>query len=119
MLTKRNLLSGTAIKTEKGVFYIKNNARLIIPNRRVLSSWRFYRVTKVNESEVSHIPVVGKLGFRDGTLLFCIADGKYYMVSNNMTHHITSPDTIREHGLKRRDALVVSKAEISLHRRAE
>lgn len=118
-MSKRNLLSGTALKTEKGFFYVKNNVRLHIPNRRVLASWSFFKILKVSEEEVAHIPIMGKLGFRDGTLIFCIANAKYYIISNNRAYHVSSPDIIHEHGLKRTDALVVSASDLDLHRRAE
>jgi len=112
------LLTGTAVKTEKGTFYVKNGVRVRIPTRRVLDSWRFYRVVKATEEQVAHYPIAGKLGFRDGTLIFCIADANYYIISGGKLHHITDPDTIKAHGLRARDAYWVSKAERDLHRRA-
>jgi hypothetical protein len=116
--TPLNLLSGTVIKTEKGCFYIKNRSRVFIPTHRVFKSWRFYKVVKTTEARVAHYPVRGKLGFREGTLLFCIADGLYYIISGNELHQITSPDTIRNHGLNVMDAFWISKAERDLHKRA-
>lgn len=114
-----HLLSGTPIKTEKGTFYIKNGVRMIVPTRRVAKSWRFRKIIKTTEEAVSHYPIVGKLGFRDGTLLYCIADHNYYIVSNNKLVHVESPDVITDHGLNWvKDAVWISKAERDLHGRA-
>lgn len=110
-----SLLSGTAVKTEKGYFYIKNNVRRPFPTRRVFKSWGFYKAVKAKEDQLKNYPIVGPLGFRDGTLIYCIADATYYIISNNKRVKIDSPDTIREHGLSMLDALWVSKAERDLH----
>ena len=115
MSNKLDLLSGTAVKTEKGYFYIKNGKRLRIPTTNILRSWRFHRVAKATEEQVAHYPIMGRVGFRDGTLVFCIADGKYYIIENSRLVHITDPQTIKNHGLKRRDAFVISKKERDIH----
>lgn len=113
-----NLLSGTAIRTEKGFFYIKNTVRVHIPNRRVLDSWRFYKVVNLSEASVAHYPIVGKLGFRDGTLLWCIANARYYIISNNKRLPVQDPDVLRNHGLGFRDAIIVSKKDLELNAEA-
>lgn len=115
MSNKLNLLSGTAVKTEKGLFYLKNGKRLRIPSRNILRSWRFYKVVKTDEESVSHYPVMGVLPFRDGTLVYCIADGKYYIVSSAKLVHITDPQVIKDHGLKRRNAFIISQKERDVH----
>lgn len=116
-MSKIDLLSGTAIKTEKGYFYIKNSIRMSIPSKTVVDSWRFYRIVKTSEAAVKHYPVVGKLGFRDGTLIWCIADAKFYLIESNKLVHVVDPQTIKNHGLRRTDAYIVSKSERDLHRR--
>jgi hypothetical protein len=57
----------------------------------------------------------GTLGFRDGTLIHNIADGKMYLVSANKRRHIVSPDVFDKYGLDESRVLRVSEAEISLH----
>lgn len=112
-------LSGTVIKTEKGYYYVKNGQRRPITSRAVLNSWRFYKIAKTTEEAVNHLPVTAKLGFRDGSLLWCIADGKYYLVSNGQLHHVQDPDEIKRHGMRFTDAIIVSASQRDLHVRAK
>lgn len=112
-------LSGTAIKTEKGYYYIKNGQRRPITSSVVLRSWRFYKIAKTTEEAVQHLPITAKLGFRDGTLIYCIADASYYIISNNQLFHVQDPDDIKRHGLRRTDAYLVSAAQRDLHVRAK
>ena len=118
-MPKANLLSGTALSTERGWFYVKNGKRMVIPSRKVLNSWRFKKVVKHLEDDVSHLPVVGKLGFRDGSLLFCIADASYYIVTGNKLFKIVDPQTLKDHGLKITNAIWVSRSERDYHGRVE
>lgn len=111
-------LSGTVIKTEKGYYYVKNGQRRPITSTNVLKSWRFYKVAKTTEEAVKHLPITSKLGFRDGTLIYCIADANYYLISNNQLFHVQDPDEIKRHGLKLTDAFLVSAAQRDLHGRA-
>lgn len=119
MTDKLNLLSGTAVRTEKGYFYIKNHVRVHIPTRRVMKSWNFTRVVKATEQQLERYPVMGTLGFRDGTVVFCIADATYYIVSNKEMVPVDSPDMLADHGFSRFgvDAMWISKKERDLHKR--
>lgn len=121
MADKLNLLSGTAVQTEKGYFYIKNHVRVHIPSRRVFQSWNFRKVVKTTEKKLSHYPVMGTLGFRDGTLVYCIADTTYYIVSNKELVLVDSPDMLVDHGYNRFgiDAIWISKRDRDLHKRRE
>jgi hypothetical protein len=58
---------------------------------------------------------VGKLGFRDGSLIKNIADGRIYLVSQNKLRHIVDPDSFTRYGLNRSNVVEVSEAEISAH----
>lgn len=113
-----DLLTGTAVKTEKGYYYIKSGARIPMPTQAVVDSWNFNRIVEVSEAALVKYPVLSTLGFRDGTLLFCIADGRYYLVANRKRHLITSPTTLSDHGLVTGDAVVVSQEELDLHKEA-
>jgi len=64
---------------------------------------------------LSGIKLVGKLGFRDGTLIKNIADGKMYLVSQNKLRHIVDPDIFIKYGLDRSNLIEVSEAEIKAH----
>jgi hypothetical protein len=64
---------------------------------------------------LSGIKLVGKLGFRDGTLIKNIADGKMYLVSQNKLRHIVDPDIFIKYGLDRSNLIEVSEAEVKAH----
>ena len=63
--------------------------------------------------------LVGKLGFRDGTLIKNISDGKMYLVSQNKRRHIVSPDSFDKYGLDRSKLIEVSDSEINMHDQGE
>ena len=67
------------------------------------------------ESALSGSKVVGKLGFRDGTLIKNIADGKIYLISQNKRRHIVDPDTFDRYGLDRSKTIEVSESETNMH----
>ena len=59
--------------------------------------------------------LAGKLGFRDGTLIKNIADGKMYLISQNKKRHIVSPDVFTKYGLDRSRLIEVSESEAAIH----
>ena len=59
--------------------------------------------------------LAGKLGFRDGTLIKNIADGKMYLVSQNKRRHIVDPDSFDRYGLDRNQVIEVSELEAAAH----
>jgi hypothetical protein len=63
--------------------------------------------------------VAGKLGFRDGTLIKNIADGKLYLISQNKRRHIVDPDTFEKYGLNRSNIIEVSESESNMHELGE
>lgn len=105
---------GMCVETERGFFLIRDKVRFRISSDRILWSWRFDPV-ETTESAVKHFAIAGKLGFRDGTLINNLADGKMYLVSKNKKRHITSPDAFDKYGLHLSDMLTVSAEEANLH----
>jgi hypothetical protein len=83
-------------------------------SERAATSWSF---TTVNASEtaLTGFKIAGKLGFRDGTLIKNVADGKIYLVSQNKLRHIVDPDSFIKYGLDRSKMIEVSETEISAH----
>jgi hypothetical protein len=63
--------------------------------------------------------IAGKLGFRDGTLIKNIADGKLYLISQNKRRHIIDPDTFEKYGLDRSNIIEVSESEANMHELGE
>ena len=106
--------SGIAVKTESATYWIKDNKRFKLISDRAANSWCF---TTVMATEKSVVPmkVAGKLGFRDGTLIKNIADGKMYLVSQNKRRHIVDPDSFDRYGLDRSKVIEVSELEAAAH----
>lgn len=106
--------SGLAVKTEKEIYWVKDNKRYKLISDRAAKSWSFTTVN-ATEQAVAGMKVVGKLGFRDGSLIKNIADGKMYLISQNKKRHIVDPDSFDRYGLDRRLVIEVSEAEANMH----
>lgn len=109
-----NFPSGLAVKTEKATYWIKDNKRFKLISDRAAESWSFNTIN-ATETAVSTTKLVGKLGFRDGTLIKNVADGKMYLISQNKRRHIISPDVFERYGLDRSKMVEVSEAETIMH----
>ena len=109
-----NFPSGIAVKTDKDTYWIKDGKRYRLISDRAAQSW-FFTTVLATESALSGIKIVGKLGFRDGTLIKSVADGKMYLVSQNKLRHIVDPDLFNRYGLDRSKMIEVSEKEILSH----
>jgi ribosomal protein S4E len=109
-----NFPSGIAVKTDKDTYWIKDGKRYRLISNRAAKSWSFTTVD-ATEAALTGFKVVGKLGFRDGSLIKNIADGRIYLVSQNKLRHIVDPDSFTKYGLDRSKVLEVSEAEVSAH----
>jgi len=109
-----NFPTGLAVKTEKATYWIKDGKRFRLISDRAETSWSFPTV-HATENAVSAMKIVGKLGFRDGTLIKNIADGKLYLISQNKRRHIVDPDTFNKYGLDRSLVIEVSDVEANMH----
>ena len=109
-----NFPSGIAVKTDKDTYWIKDGKRYRLISDRAAQSWCFTTVL-ATEAALSGIKLLGKLGFRDGTLIKSVADGKMYLVSQNKLRHIVDPDSFNRYGLDRSKMIEVSEKEISAH----
>ena len=113
-----NFPSGIAVQTDKATYWIKDGKRYRLISDRAAKSWAFTTV-KATEAALSGIKLFGKLGFRDGTLIKNIADGKMYLVSQNKLRHIVDPDVFNKYGLDRSIIMEVSESEIKAHELGE
>lgn len=113
--------SGICVKTEKGAYLIhKDGKRYRIPSQQILDSWSFPVVVDTSEAAVVNYPVaVSRLGFRDGSLLNNIADGKIYLVSESKLRHITSVSVLGRLGVTKDDFMLVSDSDINIMKRGE
>ena len=109
-----NFPSGIAVKTDKDTYWIKDGKRYRLISDRAAQSWCFTTVL-ATEAALSGIRLVGKLGFRDGTLIKNISNGKMYLVSQNKLRHIVDPDSFNRYGLDRSKMIEVSEKEILAH----
>lgn len=85
--------SGLIAHTEKGYFYIKGKKRFKFVSDRAMNSWQL-PIVKTLEAMIIGYPVNGVLGFRDGTLVKDISDGKIYLISDSKRRHIIDPDVL-------------------------
>jgi hypothetical protein len=106
--------SGLAVKTDKAIYWVKDGKRYRLISDRAAKSWCFTTVN-ATEQAVSGMKLVGKLGFRDGTLIKNIADGKMYLISQNKKRHIVDPDSFDRYGLNRKSVIEVSESEANMH----
>ena len=113
-----NFPSGIAVKTDKATYWIKDGKRYKLISDRAADSWLFTTVN-ATENAVSKIKLVGKLGFRDGTLIKDISDGRIYLISQNKRRHIVSPDVFNIFGLDRSSVIEVSNIEANMHEQGE
>jgi len=113
-----NFPSGLAVKTDKGTYWIKDGRGYKLISKRAEESWSFTTV-HATESALSVIKQSGKLGFRDGSLIKNVADGKMYLISQNKKRHIVDPDSFSRYGLNRSKVIEVSEMEINAHELGE
>jgi hypothetical protein len=106
--------TGICVKTEKGAYRIHTDGkRYRIPTQAILESWNFPLIVDASEASLAKYPVgVSKVGFRDGSLLNNIADGRMYLVSGGKLRHVVDPAVLDRLGNP--EARVVSDAEIQL-----
>jgi hypothetical protein len=85
--------SGLIAHTEKGYFYIKGNKKFKFVSERAMLSWSL-PIINTTENKLSKLITAGTLGFRDGTLIKDISDGKMYLVSDSKRRHIVDPNVL-------------------------
>lgn len=111
---------GSFIVTETGYFYISGpSKRFRFLSQRGIDSWSPHRIIRTTEAAVANYRIVAKMGFRNGSLIHNIADGKIYLIEGTKKRHVTSPDVLERLGASRGDVVSVSLAEINLHETGE
>ena len=109
-----NFPSGIAVQTDKATYWIKDGKRFKLISDRAAQSWSFV-TANATEAALTGFKIAGKLGFRDGTLIKNIADGKIYLISQNKKRHVVNPDIFTQYGLDRSKTVEVSEAEANMH----
>jgi hypothetical protein len=107
--------SGLIAKTEKGYFYIKNKKKFKFVSDRAMTSWSL-PIIETKDAMLSGYNLFGSLGFRDGTLVKDISDGKIYLISDSKRRHITEPDILE---WLNTEIISVGQKEILAHEEGE
>jgi hypothetical protein len=107
--------SGLIAHTESGYFYIKNNKKFTFVSDRAMLSWNL-PVIKTKDSIMSSKIKSGVLGFRDGTLVKDISDGKIYLISDSKRRHIIDPDVLE---WLNTDIIQIGQKELFVHSEGE
>jgi hypothetical protein len=103
--------SGLICHTEKGFFYVKGNKRFKFVSDKAMHSWSL-PIVETKEIVMRDFVMSGLLGFRDGSLLKDISDGKIYLVSDSKRRHIVDPEVLEWINQK---VIMVGEKEISVH----
>lgn len=107
---------GSAVESDGKFYYIKSSTvRMRIPSKYILQSWNFHRIIPTSEVALKNYKIMGRLGFRSGSLIHNVADGKIYLVSENKLRHIQSPEALELIGAGKDDAVTVPDTDIKLH----
>ena len=107
--------SGLIAHTERGYFYIKGGKKFKFVSERAMRSWNL-PIVKTNEGMLSKLMTAGTLGFRDGSLVQDISDGKIYLISDSKSRHIVNPDVLE---WIEADILKAGQKEILVHEEGE
>jgi hypothetical protein len=110
--------SGMIAKTEKGYFYVKGEKRFRFISDRARDSWRL-RTAETSELAMSNYKIVGIVGFRDGTLIKDISNGKIYLIVDNKKNLVVDPDDLKALGFTKNDIVLVSKKEADFQKEGE
>lgn len=108
--------SDTVVECSSGVYLVKGDKKLKFYSKRTLESWNFsVSPIPVHDSAIEYLKYGGIIGFRNGSLLESMADGKMYLISDNKRRHITNPDWFEEYGFAGLPILTVSTSELEIH----
>ena len=107
--------SGLIANTEKGYFYIKGKKRFKFVSERAMLSWNLSVINTIEE-KMAGLLISGTLGFRDGSLIKDISDGKMYLISDSKRRHIIDPSVLEWINGKIIDA---GQKEVLIHEEGE
>lgn len=107
--------SGLIAHTEKGYFYIKGSKRFKFVSDRAMLSWELPIVETI-EAIMIQFALNGLLGFRDGSLVKDVSDGKIYLISDSKRRHIVDPDVLEWIGS---EVILAGQKEIFVHAEGE
>lgn len=113
VLSAGDLPSGVCVFSAGEYYYINGNYKHPIPTDRVRESWSFPFVVNISEDLLAPYKKAKPLGFRDGTLVRALSDGKTYLISKRLKRIVANPDLLKAAGVTRIE--FVSDKELALH----
>jgi hypothetical protein len=106
--------SGICVRVFEDYYYVKGNSLFKFVSERAAKSWAI-PVAEGRAINISNYKINALMGFRDGTLIQNISDGKIYLVSGSKRRLVTDPDVLDWYGLNLSNVVVVSEKEASAH----
>lgn len=107
---------GSCVLTPTDMFYMQGGSRLRIPSKNVYESWNFPHTLLADSHALVKYPVLGKLGFRPGTVIYSLEDGLYYLIEKNTKRQITDSRWFEWLNIDRLDVMVASAEDAKLHK---
>ena len=111
--------SGMCVRANGTHYYINGAFKHPVTSPRILLSWSFPRIIETSDEALAKYVTTKKLGFRDGTLVKNLHDGRLYFISKGLKRPVTNPDALASMGLGSKDAILISLEESSLHKIGE
>jgi hypothetical protein len=96
-------------------YYVKGNKRFKFVSERAMHSWAL-PVLKIDATFLNKLTSGGTLGFRDGSLVQDISDGKIYLISDSKRRHVIDPSVLEWFD---REIIKAGQKEILVHEEGE
>ena len=107
----KQIPSGLIAQTDQGYFYIKGQKKFKFVSDNAMRSWNL-PVIKTTSDILNKYVSAGILGYRDGTLVKDISDGRIYLISDSKRRLIVEPEVFE---WLPGDIKEVGRKEISIH----
>ncbi len=107
--------SGLALKAGEEYYLVKGDGVVYkFYSERVFDTWSLLPI-EIAESALAGMQIKGTIGFRDGTLIDNMADGRLYLISANKRRQITNPVWLEKYGLLGMPIITASEKEVNIH----
>jgi len=96
-------------------YYVKGNKRFKFVSEKAMRSWKL-PILKIDATFLNKLTPGGTLGFRDGSLVKDISDGKIYLISDSKRRHVVDPDVLQWIDT---DIIEAGQKEVLIHQEGE
>lgn len=112
----KTIPNGSFVRTAAGHFYILNKTtRARVISDRVLNSWSPQRIVVTSEDALKNYRIASRLRFRNGSLIWNLADARVYLIEDGKRRWVKNPDWLFLLGAKDTEICAVSQVELELH----